>query len=170
MFHWRQHILDAILRRVVLNHKAVRWRTYAWKNGCVVRNTIPPVAKYNFVAWHINFIVTPDFYEFIIIIPSSTKQVLCINPFKAFATHLKEDMEQHPEKLGLTIFGGSYAIHKFGAKRAFQVLEKALEDCNIHDNEVFERNNLYSFIHTYFVVGGVCTVCWREIRHYCKYT
>lgn len=78
-------------------------------------------------------------------IPFVADQVLCIDPLKEFTTHLKEDLEQHPEKLGLALFESSCAIRKFGAARAFHAFVNTLEEC-VHDNQVFEKTNLYPFM------------------------
>ena len=103
-------------------------------------------------------------------IPESANQVLCIDPFKHFKANLKDNMEQHPEKLGFLFEMNSAsetlhesAIRKFGVERASNAIEKVFEDC-IDGNGLFERTNIYPFMIAASLDNSVFSVVYYLLR------
>ena len=81
-------------------------------------------------------------------IPTGAKQVLAIDPWGEFSETTNSNMEDHPEKFGLLfhineVVGGSalsltnfdHAVVKFGQRKVFEVLEKAMKPVNVYCQE-----------------------------------
>lgn len=74
-----------------------------------------------------------------------------VNPLKEFTIHLKDIWSSASQEVRISTHESSCSVRKFGAKGAFQVLEKALDEC-IDYNEVFEQQKT------------VCIHSWLQCR------